>query len=86
MFNLFIELCELYCESFSWDGEPKKTRDEDVILNTILLWLLSFSFGCCIGLVYCEYFAGLSEEIRPLSNFFLKLTEELSVPNTKSVS
>lgn len=79
MLDIFIELCQIYAETFSWDGEIKPKSQEQQITDTIGLWMFSFIFGCGIGLLYCEYLADMPKEIRPISVFWWNVTHELSV-------
>lgn len=79
MLDIFIELCQLYSESITWDGEIKPKTPDQVIADTLGLWMLSFCIGCLIGLIWCEHFANIPEEIKPISVFWRNVTMELGV-------
>ena len=82
MFDLLVELVEIgwrnYCDN---QNEPK---EENIIQQTMMLWVFSFVIGCLIGLIYCEYFAVLPLGVDPpISEIYAIIIEDLFLKESK---
>lgn len=76
MFNLLVEAIELFWETAEWNNTKP-----DPILSFLQNCMFGLILGCCIGLIYCEYFVSGIDP--PLTQYYHAVANELTYSTLK---